>query len=650
MSVYIIFMAVFAIFGSAIGLKMFTKNSWRVQIMLYFLWGNVLCAGSLSFSAICRQARPAVLVAVVWVIMSGFGANLVLTQFIEQGPSVAATILQIIPSMGLFRGLYELSQYAFLADRNGGSGLTWAKLHDPGCGMITVWGIFAAEWVLFMTNAWYLDQVLDTGMGTPKHPLFLLGKTYKDADSKSDQGTLQRPHARALRTWWLARKGPASKSANAAHREVSNLSRVARNSELPSLSAMHDQHKQPSKVPEHAANGESQASSLPSSSTSSSSTSSVPETNLPCLQIASMPSHENVSHSALQRDSRLPSDMSQNAPTASSTDPLGSRRTVFTPLAKNAAANNHQTRPQNMVSGPQRQTHTAPDQAPAASAIDLEAQNSLPMQQDPADTTQDAADRTVSDSFDTESGWEGNEPSDVAAERARVDALWTTRQSPTEGNVTESSSQPAILLHNLRKVYKGKDGNGPKVAVAGLSLVINSKECFGLLGPNGAGKTTTIKMMEGFMDASSGSIVIEGHSVRSGMEGMSGLVGICPQHDLLWESLTGREHLLFYARLHALKGQGLSDAVTEGLRSVNLLADKAGDKLVSSYSGGMKRRLSVAVALIGRPKVVYLDEPSTGQICHVNSKSLHDATSSQGCQSERVYTEKYDRHTRFYTR
>ena len=62
-----------------------------------------------------------------------------------------------------------------------------------------------------------------------------------------------------------------------------------------------------------------------------------------------------------------------------------------------------------------------------------------------------------------------------------------------------------------------------------------------------------VQMMEGYMDASCGSIVIEGHSVRSGMEGMSGLVGVCPQHDLLWESLTGREHLLFYARLHALK-------------------------------------------------------------------------------------------------
>ena len=64
-----------------------------------------------------------------------------------------------IPATTATAGLYELSQYAFLADRNGGEGLIWAKLHDPDCGMITVWAIFAAEWVLFMSNAWYLDQV-----------------------------------------------------------------------------------------------------------------------------------------------------------------------------------------------------------------------------------------------------------------------------------------------------------------------------------------------------------------------------------------------------------------------------------------------------------------------------------------------------------
>lgn len=81
--------------------------------MLYWLWGNVLCAGSMSFSALCSQARPAVLIAVIWVIMSGFGANLVLTQFIEQGPSVAATVLQIIPSMGLFRGVQPLRSSSY---------------------------------------------------------------------------------------------------------------------------------------------------------------------------------------------------------------------------------------------------------------------------------------------------------------------------------------------------------------------------------------------------------------------------------------------------------------------------------------------------------------------------------------------------------
>ena len=288
-------------------------------------------------------------------------------------------------------------------------------------------------------------------MGTPKHPMFLLGKTYKDADSKPDQATVQKPHTGALRTWWLARKGPASTSDSAALREVSNSSRVLHNSELPIVPAMHDQHKQPSKSTEHAANGESSASSLPSSSTSFSSASSVPETNVPFQQTASMPSHEDASQSALQTDSQLPSDISQ-IPTASSRSPTRSWRTVFAFLAPNAAASKHQTRPQKITSGPQRETHNAPSQAPAASAIDLEAQNSLHMQQDHADTPQNAADSTTSDSLDMSSDWENNEPSDVAVERARVDALWTKRQSSCEGIVIGSSSQPAILLHNLRKV------------------------------------------------------------------------------------------------------------------------------------------------------------------------------------------------------
>ncbi|KAK9863181.1 hypothetical protein WJX84_001351, partial [Apatococcus fuscideae] len=130
----------------------------------------------------------------------------------------------------------------------------------------------------------------------------------------------------------------------------------------------------------------------------------------------------------------------------------------------------------------------------------------------------------------------------------------------------------AILLVGLRKEFVGGWPRKRQVAVHNLSLAISRGECFGLLGPNGAGKTTTIRMLEGFAPISSGA------------------------------GLTGREHLLYYARLRGLQGQALEAAVTEGLQSVNLLADGAANKLTSSYSGGMKRRLSVAVALVGDPK------------------------------------------------
>lgn len=89
-------------------------------------------------------------------------------------------------------------------------------------------------------------------------------------------------------------------------------------------------------------------------------------------------------------------------------------------------------------------------------------------------------------------------------------------------------------------------------------------------------------------------------------------MGVCPQHDLLWETLTGTEHLLFYGRLKNLKGSDLLQAVEESLKSVNLYYGGVGDKPAGKYSGGMKRRLSVAISLIGNPKAVYMDEPSTG--------------------------------------
>ncbi|KAF8390227.1 hypothetical protein HHK36_024752 [Tetracentron sinense] len=193
------------------------------------------------------------------------------------------------------------------------------------------------------------------------------------------------------------------------------------------------------------------------------------------------------------------------------------------------------------------------------------------------------------------------EKADVAQEMEKVEQL-----------VLEPSTSYAIVCDNLKKIYPGNDGNPEKFAVRGLSLAIPRGECFGMLGPNGAGKTSFISMMIGLITPTSGTALVQGLDIRADMDRIYTSMGVCPQHDLLWETLTGREHLLFYGRLKNLKGAALTQAVEESLKSVNLFHGDVGDKQAGKYSGGMKRRLSVAISLIGDPKVVYMDEPSTG--------------------------------------
>lgn len=193
------------------------------------------------------------------------------------------------------------------------------------------------------------------------------------------------------------------------------------------------------------------------------------------------------------------------------------------------------------------------------------------------------------------------EKPDVSQEREKVEQL-----------LLEPSTDYAIVCDNLKKVYPGRDGNPEKFAVRGLSLALPPGECFGMLGPNGAGKTSFISMMIGLTKPTSGTAYVQGLDIQTHMDGIYTSMGVCPQHDLLWETLTGREHLLFYGRLKNLKGSALTQAVEESLKSVNLFYGGVADKQAGKYSGGMKRRLSVAISLIGDPKVVYMDEPSTG--------------------------------------
>ena len=194
-----------------------------------------------------------------------------------------------------------------------------------------------------------------------------------------------------------------------------------------------------------------------------------------------------------------------------------------------------------------------------------------------------------------------DETEEVAAERQRV-----------ENMTEEEAARHSIILRNLRKVFPAAEGVREKVAVRNLSLAVERGEVFGLLGPNGAGKTTTINMLIGFLSATSGEAYIEGLDINRDMKTLYTMMGVCPQHDLLWETLTGFEHMLFYGRLKGLKNSELQQAAEDALKAVNLFHGGVSKLQVKKYSGGMKRRLSVAISFIGSPRVVYLDEPSTG--------------------------------------
>ncbi|EOA12027.1 hypothetical protein CARUB_v100080380mg, partial [Capsella rubella] len=139
------------------------------------------------------------------------------------------------------------------------------------------------------------------------------------------------------------------------------------------------------------------------------------------------------------------------------------------------------------------------------------------------------------------------EKPDVTQEREKVQKLRN-----------EGSTGHAILCDNLKKVYPSRDGNPPKMAVRGLYLSVPSGECFGMLGPNGAGKTSFISMMTGLLRPSSGTSLVQGLDICKDMNKVYTSMGVCPQHDLLWETLTAREHLLFYGRLKNIKGSDLT--------------------------------------------------------------------------------------------
>eukprot|EP00768_Dysnectes_brevis_P008768 gnl/Dysnectes_brevis/819_a904_2258.p1 GENE.gnl/Dysnectes_brevis/819_a904_2258~~gnl/Dysnectes_brevis/819_a904_2258.p1 ORF type:complete len:857 (+),score=343.34 gnl/Dysnectes_brevis/819_a904_2258:45-2615(+) len=205
-------------------------------------------------------------------------------------------------------------------------------------------------------------------------------------------------------------------------------------------------------------------------------------------------------------------------------------------------------------------------------------------------------------------------PTATPAEQEEGRAEQGPSQDVLEEKAAAASGEHPICVSDLHVTYNGLGGEVK--AVRGLSLTARQGECLALLGPNGAGKSTTISTLLGAVSADrrpgSPPLRILGKDVH-GKGDLSSIyrhVGCCPQDDALWTTLNARETLRFYGALRGLQGEELDTEVQNTLDRLDLaIVDK---RIIGRFSGGMKRRLSVACALIGHPKLVCLDEPSTG--------------------------------------
>lgn len=162
----------------------------------------------------------------------------------------------------------------------------------------------------------------------------------------------------------------------------------------------------------------------------------------------------------------------------------------------------------------------------------------------------------------------------------------------------------AIEVQDIYKAF------GDIRAVQGVSFSVLQGEIFSLLGPNGAGKTTIISMLATLLRPDQGDATVLGHSVRKDPMGVKSVLGVVPQEIALYEDLTARENLTFWGKMYGLRGGVLISRVDEVLETIGL-TDRAGGR-VGKFSGGMKRRVNIGVALLHKPHVIYMDEPTVG--------------------------------------
>ena len=169
---------------------------------------------------------------------------------------------------------------------------------------------------------------------------------------------------------------------------------------------------------------------------------------------------------------------------------------------------------------------------------------------------------------------------------------------------TARDSATVLACQGLEKRF------GDRLAVDGVGFEIRAGETYGLLGPNGAGKTTTISMICGLLTRDGGEVVVEGRAIDPGTTSAKAAIGYVPQDLAIYPDLTAQENLAFFGGLYGLRGRPLRDRVAELLEVIGL-TDRARDR-TEQFSGGMKRRLNIAIGLLHRPRLLVLDEPTVG--------------------------------------
>src|ERR1700719_4452201 len=170
--------------------------------------------------------------------------------------------------------------------------------------------------------------------------------------------------------------------------------------------------------------------------------------------------------------------------------------------------------------------------------------------------------------------------------------------------ITNQATRAAVSVSGLRKAY------GEKVVLDGVDLTIREGEVFALLGPNGAGKTTIVRILSTLIPADSGTATVMGYDLCGQAGAVRGVIGVTGQFSAVDDLLTGEENLLLMGRLLHLPATVRRSRASELLQRFDLV--EAARQTPATYSGGMRRRLDIAMTLMGRPRLIFLDEPTTG--------------------------------------